>query len=38
MDVDGLSTDEYGKVWAGRIVEETDVCDEWAAENKLNID
>jgi len=24
-----LDGDEYGRVWANRIVDQDDVCDEW---------
>lgn len=27
-----LDGDEYDKVWGDRVVEDTDVCDEWESE------
>ncbi len=26
-----MEGDEYDEVWAGRVVEEEDICDEWEA-------
>jgi len=31
-EVGMMEGDEYSKVWAGRIVDSDDVCDEWKAE------
>lgn len=28
-NVEMLDGDEYGRVWANRIVDQDDVCDEW---------
>ena len=30
-EVGMLEGDEYSRVWAGRVVSEDDVCDEWQA-------
>jgi hypothetical protein len=29
QDVDLLEGDEFDELWAGRVVEPSDVCDEW---------
>ena len=31
-EVGMMEGDEYSKVWAGRIVDSDDVCDEWKSE------